>query len=57
MNITDPFLELYETFDENRVINYFVNLLKNDKLSYTYAVESTLEYFNELKRVGKFSLF
>lgn len=55
--IVDPFLELYEYFDENRIINYFVDRLKGDGLSYVMAVEYTLDYFRELKRVGKFGLF
>ena len=57
MMITDPFYELYDTFDENRIINYFVNKLTGDKLSYTQAVEYTLDYFNELKSVGKFGIY
>ena len=55
--IEDPFLELYEYFDENRIIDFFVMRLKDDGLSYTRAVENTLEYFNTLKTVGKFSPF
>ena len=55
--ITDPFLELYEHFDENRIINFFVSRLKDDGLSYIRAVENTLEYFNSLKTVGKFGIF
>lgn len=55
--IVDPFLELHEYFDENRIMNYFVDRLKGDGLSYVMAVEYTLDYFRELKRVGKFGLF
>ena len=46
--ITDPFEELYDTFDENRIMNYFVDKLTGDKLSYRSAVEYTLNYFNSI---------
>jgi len=47
--IIDPFEELYETFDKNRIMNYFCSLILNDKYSYNVCVEYTLDYFNELK--------
>ena len=47
--IIDPFEELYDVFDENRIMNYFCSFILNDKYSYKVAVEYTLDYFNELK--------